>query len=369
MPSSGPYGCEKGERMEIGLIGLPNSGKTTIFNALTGLTAEVMTYTDVASKPNVAVVNVIDERIIHLSEMYRPRKTIYATVHVVDFAGLARDSEGMTSFPDASIGLMRGVDTLALVVGNFPNVLGEAPSPLDNIEQLETELLISDLIVCERRLEKIALNRGRGQKAPLSQLEETILQKIQDSLNRGVGIARIGLNRDERKVVSGFQFLTEKPLLVILNSSEDIFGKEPQLLEEIGKDRAVVELAGTFEMELSCLDNEEKRLFLEDMGIQESARDRLTNSAYEISNSISFFTVGKDEVRAWDIRKGQTAVEAAGIIHSDLARGFIRAECFSYSDLIACKSERGVHEKGLFRLEGKDYIVKDGDILSIRFSV
>lgn len=355
--------------MEIGLIGLPNTGKTTIFNALTGRTEEVTTYTDAAAKPNIAVIDVLDERITRLSEMYRPKKTTYATVQLVDFVGLARDAEGRVSFPDASIGLMRTVDTLALVVRNFSDILGENPSPLEDIEQVETELVISDLIVCERRLEKIAQNHKRGQKTPASLLEEATLRRIQGCLNEEGWVSTLDLGKDEKKLISGFQFLTGKPLLVVLNSSEDAFGRDSELLEEIRKDHAVVEFAGTFEMELSRLDDEEKQLFMEDMGIEESARGRLTRSAYEISSSISFFTVGEDEVRAWNIREGETAVEAAGAIHSDLSRGFIRAECFSYDDLIACGSEKEVHDKGRFRLEGKDYIVKDGDILSIRFSV
>jgi GTP-binding protein YchF len=355
--------------MKIGLIGLPNSGKTTIFNALTGHAAEVTTYADAASRPNIAIVDVIDERITRLSEMYKPGKTGYATVQFVDFAGLAHDSAGKVSFPDASIGMMRNVDTLALVVKNFPNVLGDVPAPLDDIEQMETELLISDLIICERWLEKIELSHKRGQKTPASQMEESTMRRILDCLNDGRRITKIELGRDEKKMVSGFQFLTGKPLLVILNSSEDNFGKNQELLEEIGKKHKVVEFAGNFEMDLTCLSDEEKQLFMEDMGIEESARNRLTQYAYEISSSISFFTVGTDEVRAWNIREGQTAADAAGAIHSDLARGFIRAERFSYDDLIECGSEKGVHDKGRFRLEGKDYIVKDGDILAIRFSV
>ncbi|MBW2649706.1 MAG: redox-regulated ATPase YchF, partial [Deltaproteobacteria bacterium] len=252
---------------------------------------------------------------------------------------------------------------------NFTDVLGDAPVPPSDIEQVETELLISDLIICERRLEKIALAHKRGQKTPVSQLEENVLRKILQCLNDDGRVIEMELDRDEEKIIRGFQFLTGKPLLVILNSSEDTFGKNRELLEEIGKRYKVVEFAGNFEMELSGLDDEEKQLFMEDMEIEESARDRLTRAAYEISNSISFFTVGTDEVRAWNIHEGQSAVEAAGVIHSDLSRGFIRSECFSYSDLIECGSEKGVHDKGRFRLEGKDYIVKDGDILAIRFSV
>ncbi|MBW2673384.1 MAG: redox-regulated ATPase YchF [Deltaproteobacteria bacterium] len=254
--------------MEIGLIGLPNSGKTTIFNALTGRAAEVTTYTDATSKPNIAVVDVIDERITRLSEMYRPQKTTYATVQFVDFAGLARDSAGKASFPDTSIGMMRNLDTLALVVANFPNILGEDPAPLDDIEQMETELLISDLIICERRLEKIALAHKRGQNPDRigTQLEEGTLRKIQGCLNDDGRVTDIDLDRDEKKMVSGFQFLTGKPLLIILNSSEDAFGKNGDLLDELGKRHAVVEFAGTFEMELSGLDDEEKQIFMEDMG-------------------------------------------------------------------------------------------------------
>ncbi|MEA2014921.1 MAG: DUF933 domain-containing protein, partial [Thermodesulfobacteriota bacterium] len=252
---------------------------------------------------------------------------------------------------------------------NFTNVLDDPPTPVIDIEQMETELLISDLIICEKRLEKIGLSHKRGQKTPSSQMEETILRRILNCLNDGRRITDIELGRDEQKMMSGFQFLTAKQLLIVLNSSEDRFGKDQELLKKIGEKHTVVEFAGTFEMELFSLDDDERQLFMGDIGITESARDRLKRSAYEISSYISFFTVGTDEVRAWNIHEGQSAVEAADVIHSDLARGFIRAECFSYDDLIECGSEKGVHDKGRFRLEGKDYIVKDGDILAIRFSV
>jgi ribosome-binding ATPase YchF (GTP1/OBG family) len=177
------------------------------------------------------------------------------------------------------------------------------------------------------------------------------------------------LSGEEEKAVRGFQFLTKKPLMVILNSEETNFGKNGSLLIEIEKTQRAIEFAGKFEMELSRLDDEEAALFMEDMGIPESAYRRLTNLAYEILGYISFFTVGSDEVRAWNVRRGDTALDAAAAIHSDLARGFIRAECFSYEACLQYGSEKSIREKGLFRLEGKEYRVQDGDILNIRFNV
>ena len=189
-------------------------------------------------------------------------------------------------------------------------------------------------------------------------------------MERDQPIRDLVLDRDEQKVIRGFQFLTQKPLMVILNSDDRVFGTNQDLLAEVEKKHRVIEFAGQFEMELSRLKHdEEAKLFMDDMGIKRSARDRLTQFAYETLGYISFFTVGSDEVRAWNIREGTTTREAAGTIHTDLARGFIRAECFRYDDLVDLGSEKAIRQKGLFRLEGKDYIVQDGNILSIRFAV
>ena len=355
--------------MKIGLLGLPNSGKTTIFNALTNSNAEVTAYSSVKAEPNVAVVAVGDDRVDHLTDLYQPKKVTYATIELVDFVGFSEGSAREGAFSSQQMGLIKPLDALAVVVRNFYDDLAGEPMSLRDIETIETELILADLIVAETRLERIEWSYRRGKKTADLEAEEKILRKIQDQLNENRPIRGITFTDGEEKIIAGFQFASKKPLLIIINSDESRFGQNGELLETLGQSYRVIEFAGTFEMELSRLDDEEAALFMEDMGIEESARNRLTRFAYETLGYISFLTVGTDEVRAWTILRGDTAVEAAGSIHSDLARGFIRAECFSYADLIECGSEKGVRDQGRFRLEGKDYVVRDGDILSIRFSV
>jgi len=370
LKSTTELNARKAEEMIIGLIGLANSGKTTIFNALTGSEAPVTAYANTKVDPNLAVVAVADERLNRLEAMYDPKKTTHATVDMIDFVGLSEGDAQGGVFSSLTMGLIKNTDALGLVVRNFDDDLAGAPDPVGDMEQIEVELYMSDLIIAERRLEKIELCYKRGQKDRSLEFEEALLRKIFDQLGQDRPILDMDLGDDESKAVKGFHFLTKKPILVIVNSSEENFAKSPDLLERIEKRHRAIEFAGAFEMDLARLDDEEEaRLFMDDFGIRESARDRLTRIAYETVGYISFFTVGPDEVRAWNIVKGQSAVDAAGAIHNDLARGFIRAECFSYDDLIDCGSEKGVREKGRFRLEGKNYIVRDGDILSIRFSV
>jgi GTP-binding protein YchF len=356
--------------MRIGLLGLPNSGKTTIFNALTKQEAPVTDYTNVKAEPNLAVVEVADDRINYLSEMYRPKKTIYTTIEFIDFAGVTEGSAKEGLFCGSGMELIKNADALAIVVKNFPNESEPLPTPIDDMEKIIDELLISDLIIAENRLERIAHAYMRGKKTNALKIEEKVFRRIVDHVSENRVISELELDREQEKVVRGFQFFTKKPLMVILNSDEYSFGKNNDLLKRIEKKYQVIEFAGKFEMELSGLnDPEEENLFMADMGIQESARDRLTRMAHGLVGYISFFTVGSDEVRAWNIHEGDTALEAAGAIHSDLARGFIRAECFTYDDLVACGSEKAIREKGRFRLEGKNYQVQDGNILSIRFNV
>jgi GTP-binding protein YchF len=356
--------------MKIGLIGLQNSGKTTIFNALTKSNAEVTAYSNAKGEPNLAMVEVGDERITRLTEIYQPKKTVLATIELIDFVGVTAGSAKEGLFSSDMMQLIKNADALALVVRNFEDDLNGPPSPLEDIEQIEIELLLSDLILVEKRLDRIEQSYRRGLKSNALQIEERVLRRILDQLNKNLPIRELAFDEGEAKAIRGYQYLTSKPLLIILNSGEANFSRNQAVLEAIGKKSRAIEFAGNFEMELSQLEDEaEAKMFMEDMGITESARDRLTQFAYEMLGYISFFTVGPDEVRAWNLHKGETAVDAAGTIHSDLARGFIRAECFTYDDLIKFGSEKGIRDNGKFRLEGKDYLVKDGDILNIRFNV
>ena len=356
--------------MKIGIVGLQNSGKTTIFNALTGLKAETAMYSGGKLEPNLGTVEVTDPRITKLSEMYQPKKTIYAHIDFIDFVGLSGSKEKKDLFSSESMALIKTADALALVLRNFSNdFYTEDPDPVTDLENIISELVIADLIIAEKRMEKLELSAKRGIKDISLKLEEAALVKIVAGLNNGTPIIKLDLSEEDKKAVRGFQFVTQKPLMLILNSDESNFQSDSDLIKKLSEIFKTIEFAGKFEEELNNLPEEEAVEFMEDMNITESARDRLTKFAYELMGYISFFTVGKDEVRAWTITDGSTAVEAAGKIHSDLARGFIRGECFSYEDLITEGSEKNLKEKGLFRLEGKTYIVKDGEILHIRFNV
>ncbi|MDO9577503.1 MAG: DUF933 domain-containing protein [Candidatus Cloacimonadales bacterium] len=355
--------------MKIGLIGLQNSGKTTIFNTLTGLDLEVTSYASQKAEPNLGIVEVLDERVSKLSAMYKPKKTIFAHIEYIDFAGFTADKNSNSTIPANILAFAKTTDALALVVQNFAGEMKEQPSIIEDIELIESELIMTDLIIAEKRLGKIELSKKRGIKDASLMIEESAIKKVIEQLNQEKPLRDLELTPEEEKAIRGFQFLSQKPMMIIINSSEENYKKNEKQISEISKSYQVNEFAGNFEMELCKLSAEEAAEFMLDMGIEESARNRLTKLSYELLGYISFFTVGEDEVRAWTLEKGQNAVEAAGKIHSDLARGFIRAECFSYDDLIEVGSEKVLREKGLYRLEGKNYIVKDGDIINIRFSV
>lgn len=372
--------------MKIGLVGPPKSGKTTIFNALTRSAAEVTDYASGKVEPNIAVVDVEDERVLRLSEMYQPKKTIFATIDFMDFVGVAPAAAGADAADGESpsgrsgdlwsgpaLSLVKTADALAAVVRNFSNdvldsTYGE-PDPVRDADAIAAELVLADLVLVETRIERIEADHARGKKTQQSEAEFKVMKLLQEGLNEDRPIREIELKLDQERLISGFQFLSQKPLMVVVNSSEANFGQNDRVMDALRAKFTAIEFAGSFEMELSQMEPDEASAFMEDMGLDSSARSRLTKVAYEFLGLISFFTVGKDEVRAWTIHDGETAVKAADTIHSDLARGFIRAECFSYDDLVAAGDEKGVKSAGHFRLEGKDYRVADGDILNIRFSV
>lgn len=356
--------------MNIGLVGLAKSGKTTIFNALTGENAEVSAYQSGKVQPNRAVVRVSDSRVDNLSAMYNPKKTVYAQLELVDFAGLAAGADNGEVFSGEALASLKNCDVLTLVLRNFDDAATPGvPDPAGDLSTLLDEFLLSDQILLERRLERVREDMQKGKRNPDLPAEEKLLSMVHQRVEAGEPIRSIELNADQLKRLSGYAFITAKPFFAILNSGEEAYGNSRQILDAIEDECPVVEFAGKFEMELAGLDPDEAEDFMGELGITESARERLTGFAYSILGYSSFFTVGPDEVRAWTIRKGASAVDAAGVIHSDLARGFIRAECFTYADIEAHGSEKELKGKGLIRLEGKEYQVADGDILNIRFSV
>jgi hypothetical protein len=356
--------------MKIGIIGLAKSGKTTIFNALTRSKVEVAGYEANKMEPNIAIIEIEDQRVDRLAAICQPEKTVYTTIEFIDFLGLSEGAAKAGLFSGASMTLIKNTDALALVLRHYQDDFQKTLQPLIDLSKIEEEVLLSDLISAEGRLERIESGYKRGQKTPALQAEEKVLRKIIEQLNAGQPIRTLGLKEEEEKWVRGFQFLTLKPWVVVLNSGEKNYGRNQDILEQIQKKHPAIEFAGKFEMELAQLnDPEEVELFMQDMGIRESARKRLTLLAYEVLGYITFFTIGPDEVRAWNIRKGKNALDAAATIHTDLARGFIRAESFTFADLIDCGSEKAVKEKGRLRLEGKNYLVQDGDILHIRFNI
>ena len=354
--------------MKIGLFGLPQSGKTTLFNALTGSNASVAGYSS-KIEPNISVVKVLDPRIDFLSSMYTPKKTTYATIEIVDVAGLTEESLKQDTFSVELMRIIRNVDALAIVLRGFNSDLSGPPSITNELQKIEEELILADQIVLEKRLDKLKEGHKKGKKNDTSGIEEPLLDRLIDHLSNNLPVRDLEFSSAELPLIRGFQLFTLKPALTILNTDEEHYGKNSEEITRISERYQVVEFAGNFEMELSNLDKDEARLFMDDMGIEESARSTLSKSAFEILGYISFFTVGADEVRAWNIKRGANAVTAAGAIHSDLARGFIAAECFSFDNLKESGSEKAVKEHGKFHLVGKDYLVQDGDILSIRFNV
>jgi GTP-binding protein YchF len=353
--------------MKLGIVGLANSGKTTLFNALTGQYVETGYFHK--NEPNIAITEIKDERVTNLSKIYEPQKTIYATIEILDFP--AEEEEKRKQFNTPQLKLL---DAFAIVLRNFSDpiidpTLGSA-DPLRDLQEIELEMVLSDLQIAEKRLEKVQLGFKRGVKTAEALFEEKVLLKVVESLQQEQPLRKLELALDEEKTLRGFQLLTQKPVMVLLNSNESNYLKNDELLDELRRKGYIVEdFAGKFEMELIGLDETDKQMFMADMGIESSARDRIIRLAYKILGYINFFTVGKDEVRAWTIANGTNAQVAAGVIHSDLQRGFIRAECFNYEELMEYGSEKVLREKGKFRLEGKTYRVVDGDIISVRFSV
>lgn len=359
--------------MRLGIIGLPNSGKTTIFNALTRQNLPTGAVSSGQFEVHTAVVPVPDPRVDKLSAMYNPRKTVYATVTYADIGGLDKGI-GQGGLKGQFRNELAMADGFVHVVRAFeddtiPHPYGSV-DPARDVQILDGELLLSDLVSIENRLTRIADElRIKGKKASPGLAEEAaLLERLKAQLENEQPLRDLDLTSDEIKSVRSFGFLTLKPTLVVLNVGEQMQDPATILPYEHKRSR-VVGLQGKLEAELAQLDAEDAQLFMDEYGIAELSAAKVIRLSYELMAILSFFTVGEDEVRAWSVPIGVSAPEAAGAIHSDLQKGFIRAEVMTYDDLIAAGSEAGVKAAGKLRLEGREYIVQDGDILHIRFNV
>jgi GTP-binding protein YchF len=344
--------------MKVGLIGHRGAGKTTVFNMLTGLQAQVGGYGG-KEEVHLGVIKVPDARVDKLSQVFKPKKTTYAEIRFTDFPASQSDDDlkGNSNL----VTQMREVDAMALVLRDFEL----DADPLRQLNDLLTEMILADLTVVENRRTRLKKEKARPQ-------EEALLERCATTLENEQSLRNLEFTADDENLLSGFGFLSRKPVLVLFNQADDKAGQPiaaayQDELKQRGLDGLA--LAGKVEMEVAQLDESDRVAFLKEIGIRESARERFIRASYRLLDLISFLTTGEDEVRAWTITQGTIARKAAGKIHSDIERGFIRAEVIAYADFVALGSEAKCKEAGKLRLEGKDYIVQDGDIIHFRFAV
>ena len=357
--------------MKIGLVGLPKSGKTTLFNLLTGSNVPTSRYDGGRAELHSGVARVPVARVDRLSALFSPKKTTYATFEVVDLAGIEKGGRASLETKE-----FRNADALLHVVRAFEDEARGAPDPRRDIVDLETELILADLEVVDRRLERLEASIKK-RRVDAEVAEQEVLRRLKDALESETPLRASGLTADDARIVRGFTFLSQKPILHCVNLDEKAVGDGIRVVDQFGlgdvaarPETRVGWVSAVIETEVAQLEGEEQQAFLTDLGLAEPAIHRVLRDCYALLGLISFFTTGDDEVRAWPVPGGTRAQDAAGAIHSDIARGFIRAEVNSYDDLVAARGEFAeLRAKGLLRLEGKEYVVRDGEVCHFRFNV
>lgn len=364
--------------MKLGMVGLPNVGKSTLFNALTNAGAESANYPFCTIEKNIGIVSVPDERLDKLAEMYEPDKFTPATLEFVDIAGLVKGASKGEGLGNKFLADIREVDAIVHVVRCFEDTniihVDGSINPLRDIETINLELIFSDIEMIERRIDR-AKKASKGDKKYLAEVD--FLERLKEHLESGKSARGFDFTDDERELIKSTPLLSAKPVIYAANLSEDDFSgniennenycKVRQLAEE--EHSAVLPICAQTEAEIAEMDNEDKAMFLAELGLEVSGLNRIIKEGYALLGLISFLTAGKPEVRAWTIRKGTKAPQAAGKIHTDFEKGFIRAEVVSFDDLMECGTMAAAKEKGLVRLEGKEYVMNDGDIVLFRFNV
>lgn len=361
--------------IKCGIVGLPNVGKSTLFNCLTKAQVDASNYPFCTIDPNVGVVPVPDPRLTKLAELVNPERILPTTMEFVDIAGLVKGASKGEGLGNKFLANIRETDAIAHVVRCFVNpdvihVSGDI-SPTRDIDVINTELALADLETVERALARIQKQAKSGDKN--AQAEMALLDRAKKHLNQGQPVRSMGLNKEEKALLKPLQFLTLKPTLYIANVAENGFEQNPYL-DEVKKiaeteDAVVVPICAAIEAEIAELDDLEKIEFLKELNLKEPGLDRVIHAGYKLLGLETYFTAGPKEVRAWTVRKGSTAPVAASVIHTDFEKGFIRAEVISYNDYVQYKGEQGAKEAGKWRLEGKEYIVQDGDVMHFRFNV
>ncbi|HEY2094038.1 MAG TPA: redox-regulated ATPase YchF [Thermoanaerobaculia bacterium] len=362
--------------LSVGIVGLPNVGKSTIFNALTAAGAQSANYPFCTIEPNVGIVPVADRRLVTLAELAQSKQTVFTDLRVVDIAGLVRGASKGEGLGNQFLANIRETDAILHVVRCFddPNVVHVEGSvdPERDIEVIETELLLADLDAIAKKLDRVGRLARVGQKEYLAQAEA--LEKAKTAVEKGTALRAIDFTDDERNALAELNLITMKPVLFVANVAENDLGTETPLLAKVRKVAAdkrgeVVVICGELEAQIAQLPPDERTDFLKEMGLEEPGLDVLIRAAYKLLDLETFFTAGPKEARAWTIHRGSRAPQAAGKIHSDFERGFIRAETIAYDDYIAAGNEQAARAAGKMRSEGKDYVVQDGDVILFRFNV